>query len=472
MKIIILLLVLFSSSSFASTSNVKFPDPFFFGVANAANQVEDGLNDTWKAWGEKGKIRAFQNQSIPYDRLRFWSKPEVDIELAASLGIQVFRMGLEWERIMPAPGKFDEKAIARYREILGLIKQKNMKVMLTLWHHAVPTWIEAKGGWMNEETSKYFLDFSQRAIQEFQNDVEYWITFNEANVFVTMAYSVGIWPPGEKRSPLTMAAFGPFKGEGIEALDRMADSHIEVYEWAHKNFPQIKMGLAHNMAYYTGKNWLDRIKASFIDTFMNWRFPERVRGHMDFFGFNYYGAEWLKGEQIDIDPEEEYSEAGRAVHPDGLFLTLAEIHSRFKGLPIIITENGTADALDVMKGSYIVEHLRAVHRARELGMPVIGYILWTLSDNLEWSDGYCPKFGLMGVERAEDLKRVPRESYYLFQKIVLSREVSAEIMASTWKKVLDHQGQDRPFCRGEDGITAFDEPVMRKFVKKDWRFSL
>lgn len=449
---------------------MKFDDPFFFGVANAANQVEDGLHDTWLDWANENKGRAFNNFPVPNERLQFWTKPEVEIDLAAETGIQVFRMGLEWERIMPAPGKFDEVAIKRYSEILKMIKKKNMKVMLTLWHHAVPRWIEQKGGWTNDETQKHFFEFSKRAIKEFNSDVEWWLTFNEGNIFTTLAYSIGMWPPGEKRSPLSMAAVGPFRGDVVKSIDRMADSHIEIYKWAHKEFPQIKMGFAHNMAYYTGKSWIDRVKSSFVDAYMNWRFPERVRGFMDFFGFNYYGAEWLKGTQIDVDPEEEYSEAGRAVHPEGFYQVIKEIDNRFKGMPIIITENGMSDSLDIIKDAYLIEHLKVINKVRSEGIKVLGYVVWTLTDNFEWSDGYCPKFGMVAVDRANGLKRIKRESFFTFQKIVKSKEITQEMQDIAWKKVVDHQGKDRPFCRAADGISALDVPVMRPFAKKDWRF--
>lgn len=448
---------------------ITFPTYFVFGVANAPGQVEDELEDIWLAWAKQGKVRSWQVTPHPEKRLEFWSKPDIEIGLAKNLGVQSFRMGIDWGRVMPSPGKFDEAAITRYREIVNKVRAANMRIMMTLWHHSVPVWVQESNGWHNDENKKAFIRFSQRMMKEFHHDVEWWITFNEANVFATMAYTVGIWPPGEKHSPLALAAIGPFRGSSVEAMDRMADAHNEIYSWAHKQFPEIKVGLAHNMANYRGKSFIDKIKAYFVNDLMNWRFPERVRGHMDFFGFNYYGAEWLKGSQVDIDPEEEYSEAGRAIDVNGLYEILKSVDEKFKGLPIIITENGVADANDSIRSAYLIEHLHAVHKAISENIPVQGYYVWSLTDNLEWSDGYCPKFGLVGVNR-ETMERLPRPSYHTFRDIISTHEITNSQREIAWNQVLSLQGKNHPFCRDEDGITAFDTPRTKKYSTKDWRF--
>lgn len=466
MKILILLLFITSSLK----AQTIFPEPFFFGLASAPGHAEDQLNDIWKAWGEAGKIRAWETASHPQRRLNFWSNPEVELDLAQKTGIEVYRLGIDWGRIMPRPHEFDSKVIQRYHEILDEVKKRDMKIMLTLMHHSVPLWVQESDGWKNEETKKHFLEFSKKMIEEYQSKVEYWITFNEANVFATLAYTAGFWPPGEKGSFTSMLALGPFRGESVMAMDHMSESHNEIYKWAHQKFPAIKIGIAHNMAYYTGKSFLDRMSAWYVDHLMNWRFPDKIQGNMDFFGFNYYGAEWIRGQSVDIDPKEEYSEAGRAIYPQGLYFLLKEISKKYSELPIIITENGIADATDVLRPAYLIEHLKAISRAKNEGANVTGYIFWTLSDNMEWADGYCPKFGLVEVDRPNNLKRIPRPSYSVFSQIVTKKEITEDLRASAWKLIQDHQGKERYFCRAQDGITPLDVPVFRKFSSKDWRF--
>lgn len=469
MKILFLLLTISSAYAY---EGFKLPDEFFFGVSNAPAQVEDGLDDTWMEFAASGKTSAFKNHAFPTEKLQFWSHPEIEIDMAKKTGVTVFRMGIDWGRVMPTEGTFDEAVLVRYQEILKMVQARNMKVMLSLMHHSVPKWLAAKGGWTNPIAQEQFVLFAKILMERFNQNVEWWITFNEGNVFAMLTYSVGIWPPGVKGSLFSPLALGPFKGAAVEAMDRMTDAHNEFYDWAHGKYPQSKIGLAHNMAYYTGKNFFNRIAASFVDSMMNWRFPDHVKGRMDFYGFNYYGAEWLKGGQIDIDPEEEYSDAGRAIYPQGLLYLLKEIHERYPKLPIVITENGVGDETDILRPSYLIEHLAVVNEAITLGIPVKGYVLWSLTDNFEWADGYCPKFGIVAVDRANGMKRIERPSFSLFSKIAQSKIVLTVERTSAWENVQKNVGFDRPFCRHDDGVTSLNEPKLRKFVKKDWRFSL
>jgi beta-glucosidase/6-phospho-beta-glucosidase/beta-galactosidase len=451
-------------------AQARFDAPFFFGLATAPGQSEDQLPDIWMDWGRAGKTAAFRNQAAPEARLQFWTRPEVELDLAARAGIGVYRLGVDWGRVMPRRHEFDPAAIERYREILRMIRARKMKVMLTLMHHSVPKWAQERNGWLDDGMKDDFQEFGRRMIAEYGPDVDYWVTFNEGNVFAPMAYTWGFWPPGEHRSIASVFSFGFFRGATVAAMDRMSDAHNDLYDWAHARYPGIRMGLAQNMAYYTSDGLFGGLVAHFTGGLMNWRFPERVRGRMDFFGMNYYSAEWIDGTGLAIEPAAEYSESGRAIYPEGLYLLLKEIHQRFASLPIVVTENGIADSTDVLRPSYLIEHLQAVARARAEGVPVAGYIYWTLSDNMEWTDGYCPKFGLVSVDRARDLRRVPRASYDLFRAIVTSREITAEMRLAASAKVDARVGEDRPFCRGEDGFTPRDEPVARKFLPRTWQF--
>lgn len=447
-----------------------FDSSFTFGVANAPAQVEDSLQDIWETWGNNGQIKSWKETYLPEKRIEFWSHPEVELDLAQKLGVHSFRLGVDWFRVMPTPTTFDESAISKYRKILQGIRDRGMKVMLTLSHHSVPDWVQKQDGWHNSKTKEDFLRFAQRMMEEFHGEVEWWISFNEANVFVVNAYTAGFWPPGVKGSILSLAAIGPYKGRSIKALDMMADAHNELYTWAHKKFPSIQLGVAHNMANYRGRNFLDKVAAYFADQSMNWRFPERIRGNMDFYGVNYYGAEWIKGAGLEFNPEAEYSESGRAIDTSGFLELLKEIHSRFPDQKIMITENGIADTDDGIRSSYILEHLAAIKGARDLKIPVVAYYLWTLTDNLEWTDGYCPKFGLVAVDR-KTMKRSPRPSYYIFQRVIKENDVTLKLRQEAWKKVVSLFGKFRPFCRHEDGVTALDLPIPRRYGKVDWRFN-
>jgi beta-glucosidase/6-phospho-beta-glucosidase/beta-galactosidase len=382
----------------------------------------------------------------------------------------VYRLGIDWGRVEPRPGEFDQKALARYRDLLKMIRARNMKVMLTLMHHSVPKWVQANGGWNADRTVDDFFAFARRVIDQDADLVDYWITFNEPNVFAALAYSGGLWPPGEVKPLWSLFAIGPLRGDSVTAMDRMSDAHARVFDWSHGTHPGIKIGFAQNMALYDGKTLIGKAEAAAVSSLMNWRFPSRAIGRMDFFGINYYGSEWIRRGKLDLDPDEEYSEAGRAVRPWGLYALLKEIAARFPGTPIVVTENGIADSTDALRPAYLLEHLAAVDRARREGAPVVGFVWWTMSDNWEWSDGYCPKFGLVAVDRDHGLKRIPRPSYDLFRRVATGRVVDQRMRDEAWTLVSAAVGKPRPFCRADDATTALPVPTERPFSATDWRF--
>jgi galactolipid galactosyltransferase len=470
-RILSFFLLLTSNLTFAS-GPIHFPERFLFGIANAPGHVEDELDDIWVDFGRAGRIRAYLNQSYPEKRLEFWTKPEVELDLARELGVQVFRLGVDWGRIHPAPEVFDEKALERYGQILNMIKERKMKVMLTLFHFSLPKWVQEMGGWENPQTQKHFVAFAKKVMKELNPQVDYWITFNEPQIFSSMAYAFGIFPPGLTPNPLAMVKVGPFKGDAIKAMDEMIMAHKLIYDWAHSQFKSVRIGIAQHLGYHTGKNALNRTLARFTGKLMNWYFTDRIREHMDYFGFNYYGAEWIKGTGLSIDPTEEYSEAGRAIYPRGLYLLSKKIKKRYGNIPQFITENGVADATDWIRPSYILEHLAAISALQSEGVEIEGYIFWTLTDNLEWSDGYCPKFGLVSVNRNLHLTRHKRESFYLYQQLIQNRGFTQETRQQAWSLLQSHIGSMRPFCRDEDGQTGLDTPKERAVSPRDWRFKI
>ena len=248
-------------------------------------------------------------------------------------------------------------------------------------------------------------------------------------------------------------------------------------------FLSIASSAAHNIAYMSPAGVFDIGPSLLSDRLMTFPFMESLRGAMDFVGLNYYGQEFMSGVgKIRIMPEEEYSDSGRAVFPDGLYHLLKAFSKRFPALPIIITENGVADDADIIRPAYFTEHLVAVAAARAEGVNVAGFVFWTISDNWEWADGYCPKFGLAAVDRTRgDLKRTLREtSYKLFKDVATRRQLTQEQADAAWGVYADavRAKRNRSFCReleGTSGLTGFsgiDEPVHRPLVSKDWRVGM
>ena len=203
---------------------------------------------------------------------------------------------------------------------------------------------------------------------------------------------------------------------------------------------------------------------------MNYYFIDQVKDHLDFLGFNYYGSEYLQLTGIGFSPDTEYNDAGRAFDPNGLFDILKLLYARYNK-PLYITENGTADQDDIFRSLYIVEHLQAIKAAQAEGVVVLGYIYWTLTDNFEWSDGYCPKFGLLSVDR-ESMLRKPRQSYFDFQNLIRTRKIDESFRDDLWKNYKKRIGQNRSMCRAANGKDGLDEPRSLPLGSADWRFKI
>jgi len=465
-----LFISLWSSIIFAQ--DIQFPPEFFFGVANAPSQVEDHLDDIWMDFANLHRVRAFQNQYLPEERIHFWTRPEVEMDLARDLNVQVFRLGVDWQRLFPKKGELDREALLHYKNIIEGIHGRGMKVMLTLFHHTEPRWTYDYGGWREKEMISDFKHFWQPVLEELGDQVDYLVTFNEAQVYALLSQVAGEWPYRYRASALSLFNFGPFKGRFEKSLQHMAQSHIQIFQWSKSKRKKYKIGIAHNVANYQGINRVSGLSAWMSWQKMNFKFSDLVSNHIDFLGLNYYGREVIKGTKIILADDFEYSDSGRAIDPHGLYKILKEFDHRYNHIPFIITENGIADQNDWVRPAYLIEHLAAIRKSMEEGVEVLGYIHWTLTDNFEWADGYCPKFGLTEVIREGEapFKRVKRDSYLQFSKIAKERLITKEMRQSSWQKYLDHKGQKRPQCRSTNGVSGLDVPRLEALKGLDWRF--
>lgn len=448
----------------------KIPTNILLGVSNASAQVEDDLNDSWMAAAKLGQIKAYNNYLQPEKKLEFWSKPEIEINLAHELGSQIFRMSIDWQRLVPTSSNkvLNLSALNRYREIVKMIKAKNMKVMLTLFHHSLPIWLMENGGWTNSENISNFLGFAKDVFIELNQDVDYWNTFNEPNVFALFTYVAGIWPP-MKGSFTEILNLSFYKGDFFKAIDNMALAHNKFYDLAHEINPKSKIGIAHNTANYKPHGIFADFAVSWAWDNMNFYFPDLVKKKLDFMGINYYGAEYLSISGVKFSKETEYNDAGRAFDASGLYTIIKKFHERYN-LPIHITENGTADDSDIFRSLYIREHLKAVMEAHKDGIPIESYIYWSLTDNFEWSDGYCPKFGLVAVDRS-DMKRIIKDSFKFYKNLIFTREISSNVESDElWNAYLSLVGQNRSMCRAENGKDSLDVARKVPLNKVDWRF--
>lgn len=409
----------------------RFPPDFMWGTATAAHQVEGGNhgNDWWE-WEQQGRIANGQSSDPACDHYRRF---ETDFDLLAGLHQNAHRLSIEWSRIEPVPGKFSTAALDHYRAVLGSLHARHMTPMVTLYHYSLPAWLARQGGWENPQTPELFARFSAEAVDALGDLVPLWCTLNEPTGAVYQGYILGAWPPGKRDFAL-----------GTTVLYHLLRGHWLAFERIKARRPESQVGLAHHLRIFDPhRAWhpADRAVAAVYQYVFNGTmlrslrrgrpaFPlDRVgRSHgpgrsQDYFGLNYYTRNLVRFNprarpelygELHTRAGAQVSDQGLEIYPHGLYRWLRRLQR--ERLPIVITENGVADASDALRPAFLVDHLRATLRAIDEGVPVKGYFHWTCFDNFEWTDGYRLKFGLAACDLATQERRL-RPSGRLFARI-------------------------------------------------------
>lgn len=423
---------------------LRFPLSFLFGTATAATQIEGGCTTSdWYAFSrEPGHVR---NGDTPLVACDSWNRWRDDFALQRSLGLGAYRMSLEWARIEPRAGEIDHGALDRYREMLGALRDSNIEPMVTLHHFTLPLWLAREGGVLSAVFPERFARFARLAAGALGDLCRLWITINEPNVLATQGYLFGLWPPGQRSLPAA-----------IRAYYGLLEAHVAAYRAVKElRGDDARVGLAHHVRAATparSGSIADRLAVEAITRLFNETFasavcdgtmfgpfdalfrsrsgfrPVDARGTQDFFGMNYYTRDVVHfslahGRELfiarTVPPGAERSDLGWEVYPAGLG-ELLRVWARRSGLPVIVTENGIADASDAKRARFLVLHLAEVARAIADGVAVTGYFYWSLLDNFEWAEGYEPRFGLVEVDYKTQSRHV-RQSAHTYSQIARER---------------------------------------------------
>lgn len=444
----------------------EFPEKFIFGTATAATQIEGGdKNSNWYTWSKKGKIKDNESSIVAADH---YNRVKEDIAIMKTLNQESYRMSVEWSRIVPREGVVSRVGIDHYIAELKLLREENIVPLITLHHFSIPQWVEDKGGWLSNDAIYYFLDFVRIVVTEFGDLCSEYCTINEPNVYCLESYMDGKYPPGHRGN-----MFGY-----IKASRNLIKAHLKSYKMIHKirkekNFlGETRVGFAHHLAVVEpiSQNPLTVYSRHAIDYvfhtifsigFIEGRlvfplgneFPEGAGIFCDFIGVNYYSRHLIKSSWNPITlfgdvhlkrshPKETYSDLGWQIYPEGLGEVSRSIYKEYP-IPIYITENGIADATDSQRGEFIEKHLEVVHDLIDEGINVERYYHWSLLDNLEWHEGYHPRFGLVHINY-KTLKRTIRKSGHYYAKIIEKRKLIP------WKKFNGDKHKNREENKYED----------------------
>lgn len=428
----------------------SFPEGFLWGSAIAPYQVEGDLHATdWYQWETLCGSRC--SGETADDGPAFLVHFEEDLDAARAMGNNAIRIGIDWSRLFPTEASFpddpDPDAVAIYHDVIAAARARDLAVMVTLIHFALPTWIHdmedeaAAPGWEDPAIVEQFAAFAGWAGAEYGDEVDLWITLNEPFVNLVGGWVSGDVPPG-KALEIDLA---------LEVGERMIRAHAAGYDALHAadigdadgDGMPARVSIAQHSRIFVPKDPANDRQVRAAETFrylLNDYFlngavygdldrnydgdtddegdvagdPD-LAGRMDFIGLNYYGVTMvLETANDDSFPiigipllndldnqgfDAPKSDFGWAIYPAGLRQLLEEL--RPYDLPIQITENGVADATDALRPRFLIEHLYEVAGAIDDGIDVEGYYHWALMDNFEWGSGYCPRFGLLRVDFAD-----------------------------------------------------------------------
>ncbi len=402
---------------------------FLWGSAIAAHQTEGGntASDWWEA--ETRGLLPFRSGRA----CDFWNRWRDDFDLAQSLGHNALRFSVEWARVEPEEGRWDEAAISQYVQMAKNLKDRGMEPVVTLHHFVLPLWFARAGGFEKRENTSLFERYCAKIVPALVPYVTWWVTINEPVVYGYACYSRGRWPPFKKDFDLCLQVIG-----------NLLDAHARAYAVVHRHRSEAMVSIAKHMrvmepyrTWHPGDRlaaWLqdyfgnEAVLRSFVTGKLFGRRIPGLAGSWDYIGLNYYSRNVLRfafdagnGFAVEVPPgpQAEKATLGWEVYPEGFYRCLVRL-ARY-GKPIVVTENGIstddkADPTDAIRTRYIRSHLEAMERAMREGVDVRGYLYWTLMDNYEWDSGFDMRFGLVATDYS-DLSRRPRPSAHEFRRL-------------------------------------------------------
>ena len=420
----------------SNKKTLKFPKNFLWGASTSAYQIEGGIVNDWSEWEKsEGRIKKLPSvaKALAGKEVRSkkknkkliiedficgqacdsYNRYEEDIELVKNLNCGAYRFGIEWARIEPEEGKFDMKEIDHYRKVLKAAKDRNLKVVLTLWHWTNPIWLAEIGGWGNKKVVGYFARYTELIVKEMGDSVDYWVTLNEPMVHVANGYIAGKFPPNKKNI---------FKSNRV--FKNLANAHNASHKIIHEKYPRAKVSITALInCFEPARKWLlnEIIIAKLFHYFWNDRFLQRIKNNLDYIGVDYYFYDRIVWHPpFKKNKNKKITDLGWEIYPEGIYHVLKYLN-KFKK-PIIILENGLADECDKHRSDFIRDHLKYIHKAISEGVDVRGYFYWSLLDNFEWAEGFWPKFGLHSVDR-KTFERTARPSAAVYAEICKNNQI-------------------------------------------------
>ncbi len=377
----------------------------------------DNSNSDWWAFEHKPGTPCKEPSGTAIEHYKRYPR---DIALLASLGFNTYRFSVEWPRIEPVEGEFDQAQLDHYRNMVDLCGESKLIPMVTLNHFTLPQWLAERGGWLAPSIPMLFERFTRRVVEALGDKVEWYCTLNEPGMVALGGYGGGFpFPPGLTGVDNLKAAIAKL----VEAhkLSRAAIKEIR---------PNAKVGLTNAMqewesnaggaaimryARRLGEDYF--LEAAVDDDFIGVQTYSRVKLEMPRIAGIFasialaipavekalvgrvIAKQRESGLDFTHDREMRRTQMGWEYRPGAVAATVRRVAQVLPGKPIVVTEHGVATSDDAERIEFITDGLRSLHAAIADGIPLQGYIHWSAFDNFEWASGYAMEFGLIAVDR-------------------------------------------------------------------------
>jgi beta-glucosidase len=389
-------------------------DDFLWGTAISAYQSEGNNYNTDHWLLENIKPTLYAEPSG--DACDSYHRYAEDFALAAKLGFNSYRFGIEWSRIEPREGVYSNAELDHYAQMLQSCRAHGLKPVITFNHFTVPLWFANRGGFEAADSPGLFAAFCGQAAKHLGGLMHLASTFNEANIqFLVrlMPQFASLVPAAKAMLDAAVKATGSPKFSTLAFADPeittplLLEAHRKGYAAIKAARPNLPVGIT-----LTTQDVQPVGSNSRADAYRNQLYGEWVqvaRTHSDFIGVQTYTRIQVDSQGPIAPPKDaELTDAGYEFYPQALANTIRWAHAAI-GKPIYVTESGIATNDDARRIAFIDQALAGVRDCVKEGIPVHGYMYWSLLDNFEWTSGYSKHFGLVAVD-LKSFKRTPKPS--------------------------------------------------------------
>lgn len=404
---------------------------FLVGAATAAHQVEGNNihSDNWVM--ENLEHSTFTERSG--DAVDHYNQYEEDIKMLASAGCNAYRFSIEWARIEPEEGVYDEKEIGHYRKVLDCCEENHITPIVTLHHFSSPAWLIGKGGWGDSYVEDAFARYAEYVVSKLERKLPYICTINEANMGFQLQKVIEDMMKSMQREGSVQVGMNMDMSAVTVSLEEQAEAfgcnreHINTFLAARSQEQEIFVMRAHRKAYKAIKKVSPDTKVGLTLSLFDYQ-PEEdgqeeaARLWQEDFGFylpyikedDFLGVQNYSRKIVTAAGAQEpaqdapLTQMGYEDYPAGIGHVLRKVAKEFQG-ELMVTENGIATSDDKRRCEFIKEAFSGVASCVKDGLPVIGYCYWSLLDNFEWQAGFGKTFGLIAVDRSTQ-ERTAKES--------------------------------------------------------------